>query len=99
MVCKSRAAKKHATDWSQTSSGPMDKQASTEPPLAELHLHLFGCIRPAALLNHLAVSKHVFWDWYEAQIQKAYGEPSPIRALFEQWRAGDLEAVKKFEQA
>ena len=61
----------------------MNEIASARRGLAELHLHLFGCMRTATLLSHLAMSKHLFWDWYEAEVRNAYGETPAARALFE----------------
>jgi hypothetical protein len=47
--------------------------------LAELHLHLYGCIRPADLLRHLSGRENILWDFYEADMEAAYGS-SPQRA-------------------
>jgi adenosine deaminase len=70
------------------------------PPLAELHLHLYGCIRPAALLDHLARRdpERVRWDWYEAEAAAAYGAVPPTRDLVARHRGGESVA-EEFERA
>ena len=45
--------------------------------LAELHLHLFGCIRALDLLRQLARRESVPWDVYEAGMEAAYGTVPP----------------------
>jgi adenosine deaminase len=65
--------------------------------LAELHLHLYGCIRPADLLRHLAGRTSVRWDWYEAEMLAAYGTVPPTRQIVERYRQGDADAVAIFE--
>jgi hypothetical protein len=59
--------------------------------LAELHLHLYGCIRPNALLDHLARRdpERVRWEWYEAEAAAAYGSVPPTRGIVERHSGGD----------
>jgi hypothetical protein len=66
--------------------------------LAELHLHLYGCISPPDLLRHLSGSERVLWDWYEAGMEAAYGAIPPTREIVERHRKGDPDAAKVFEQ-
>lgn len=66
--------------------------------LAELHLHLYGCIRPADLLRHLAARESVLWDWYEAEMLAAYGRVPPTREIVERHRSGDPEAAALFAE-
>jgi adenosine deaminase len=66
--------------------------------LAELHLHLYGCIRPGDLLRHLAARDGVLWDWYEAKMLAAYGSVPPTRQIVERYRAGDAEAAALFAE-
>jgi len=67
-------------------------------PLSELHLHFFGCIRPAELLRHIAAvdPSHVVWDDYEAAMLAACGVVPPVRELVERHRAGDPGAAAAF---
>lgn len=69
-------------------------------PLVELHLHFWGCIRPANLLRHIvsADPDQLVWDDYEAAILAAYGEVPPIRELVERHRAGDPHAESAFTE-
>lgn len=71
----------------------------TAPALAELHVHLYGCIRPAQLLAHLAAADNVLWDWYEGEVEAAYGAVPPVRELVEKFRRGEPDAVRDFERA
>ncbi|MEQ7007995.1 hypothetical protein ABN028_17620 [Actinopolymorpha sp. B17G11] len=65
--------------------------------LAELHLHLFGCIRPLDLLRQLVVRGQVRWDWYESGMKAAYGTIPPVRQVVERYRQGDATAAAEFE--
>ena len=65
--------------------------------LAELHLHLFGCIRPMDLLRLLSARGEVRWDLYEAGMEAAYGTVPPAREVVERYRRGDAEAAAEFE--
>src|ERR1700754_1105716 len=66
--------------------------------LAELHLHFHGCIRPMGLLDHLARSRDVLWDWYETEMEAAYGAVPPTRHVVERYRRGDVDAASDFEE-
>lgn len=66
--------------------------------LAELHLHVYGCIRPAELLRHLASRSTVAWDVYEHAMAAAYGSVPPVREVVEAYRRGDSEALGRFER-
>jgi hypothetical protein len=65
--------------------------------LAELHLHLYGCIRAHDFLAYLA-DREVEWDWYEAEMTKAYGSHPPVRDVLAAHRAGDADAAAAFEE-
>jgi adenosine deaminase len=64
--------------------------------LAELHLHLYGCIRPADLLRHLATRKRIAWDYYEEHMRAAYGAVPPAREVVEDYRRGAPDAHTRF---
>jgi hypothetical protein len=64
--------------------------------LADLHVHLYGCIRPIDLLRHVAACETVDWDWYETEFEAAYGYRPPARDLVEAYRAGDESVVPAF---
>jgi adenosine deaminase len=66
--------------------------------LADLHLHLYGCIRPADLLRHLATRDRIRWDWYEKHMRAAYGAIPPTREIVERYRRGDPEAEALFAE-
>lgn len=66
--------------------------------LAELHLHVYGCIRPADLLRHLSGREYVAWDGYEAAMEAAYGHVPPVREVVERHRRGEPDAARMFEQ-
>ncbi|MFC4083090.1 hypothetical protein [Amycolatopsis samaneae] len=66
--------------------------------LTELHLHFHGCIRPLALLDHLARAKYALWDWYEAEMATAYGAVPATRQVVERYRHGDQSATVEFEE-
>lgn len=68
------------------------------PGLAELHLHLYGCIRPKDLLDDLSRKDRVDWDSYEKDFQTAYGYLPATRWLVERYRAGDREVLAEFER-
>ncbi|MCG8589953.1 MAG: hypothetical protein MJE66_11750 [Proteobacteria bacterium] len=67
------------------------------PGLAELHLHLYGCIRPRDFLAHL-VERRVDWDAYEASFEDAYGRGADVEALLERCRRGDPQAHSDFDR-
>src|SRR5690349_3258651 len=66
--------------------------------LAELHLHMYGTIRAADLLTHLSARPSVLWDWYEAEMEAAYGVRPPTRDVLERHRGGDMSAATEFER-
>lgn len=68
------------------------------PPLAELHLHLYGCLRGRRVLDMLARRDRPAWERYEPAFTRAYGRSSPARELVERHRAGDARAGEEFEQ-
>lgn len=65
--------------------------------LAELHVHLYGCIRPRDLLDHL---QHVDADlgWYEDAYEDAYGHRPDAQAVIDRHRRGDPSAEQEFER-
>ena len=65
--------------------------------LAELHLHLYGTIRAGDYLRYIA-EREVEWDWYEAEMIKAYGSHPPLHEVLERHRAGDETAAEAFEE-
>ncbi len=65
--------------------------------LAELHLHLYGTIRAADYLQHLA-EREVDWAWYEDEMVAAYGAHPPVRDVLDRHRAGDTAAAAAFEE-
>lgn len=69
------------------------------PPI-ELHLHFWGCIRPADLLRHIvsADPAQLFWEDYEAAMRAAFGAVPPVRELVERHRAGDPDAEAAFAE-
>jgi hypothetical protein len=66
--------------------------------LADLHLHLYGCIRPADLLRHLATREHVRWDFYEEHMLAAYGVVPPTQEVVARHRRGDPDAAATFAE-
>lgn len=64
--------------------------------LAELHLHLYGCIRPTDLLRHLAARRRIRWGFYEEHMHAAYGAVPPVREVVERYRNGDPDAEAEF---
>ncbi|MGZ3420530.1 MAG: hypothetical protein ACXVEE_21825 [Polyangiales bacterium] len=67
-------------------------------PLLELHLHLYGCIRSARVLEMLARAREPRWGHYERQYERAFGKPSPARQLVARHAAGDPGAAAEFDQ-
>jgi len=67
-------------------------------PLAELHLHLYGCLRGHRVLEMLARRERPAWERYEPAFERAYGRSSPARAIVERHRAGDEGAAREFEE-
>jgi hypothetical protein len=64
--------------------------------LADLHVHLYGCVRPADVLEYLASCETVDWGWYEEEYEAAYGTVPPARRIVERYRSGDKSAVGAF---
>lgn len=56
--------------------------------LADLHLHLYGAIRPADCLESLT-GRPVDWPRYESAYLAAYGVPSPARTLVARHARGE----------
>jgi adenosine deaminase len=66
-------------------------------PLCDLHVHLYGCIRPLALLRHLATADDIqHWSWYESEFEAVYGFVPPTRQLVDRYRAGDHSVIEEF---
>lgn len=53
--------------------------------LAELHIHEAGSTRAADLLRYLSRCDRVNWEWYEAEMEAAYGAVPPARELVERF--------------
>lgn len=66
--------------------------------LAELHLHVYGCIRPPELLRYLSRRDNIAWDSYEAAMDAAFGWVPPVRQVVERYRLGATDAAEQFEQ-
>jgi len=66
--------------------------------LADLHLHVYGCIRARVLLEHLAGRDTVRWEEYEAGVLAAFGEVPPTREVVARYRSGDGAAAAEFER-
>ncbi len=71
-------------------------RATLSRVLADLHVHLYGCIRPIDMLGHLESCERVEWDWYEAEFEAAYGFVPPTRELVERYRVGDGSVIPAF---
>lgn len=67
------------------------------PPLAELHLHLYGCLHGRRVLEMLARREQPSWERYEPKYEREFGRPSAARALLERFRGGDESAIAEFE--
>lgn len=65
-------------------------------PLAELHLHLYGCLSSDRVLEMLARAERPSWHVYEPSFERVYGRPSPARALVERHQRGDPGAAREF---
>ena len=65
--------------------------------LAELHVHTLACLRPLDVLRHLASSRRVQWDRYEAEMRGAYGYVPPAQQIVDRYRQGDAGAAAEFE--
>jgi len=64
-------------------------------PLVELHCHVGGCLTADDLLDLIA-GREVDWSAYEAAFARAYGEPTPVRAIVAAARAGEPDARRRF---
>ncbi len=85
---------------------PLERRATIPPVcpvlrrkhLADLHVHLYGCIRAIEMLGFLAATDKVDWDWYETEFEAAFGFVPPTRELVERYRAGDGSVVDAFSE-
>lgn len=69
----------------------------TTPPLAELHLHLYGCLPADALLAQILANKqHVDFAPYERAYEEAFGTPTPLRDILDRCHAGDPDSAASF---
>ena len=66
--------------------------------LAELHIHEAGSARAADLLAFLSKCDRINWEWYETEMEGAYGAVPPARELVERFRGGDADVVPAFEE-
>ncbi len=64
--------------------------------LAELHLHLHGCVAPEVLLHHIAGCQLPRWDWYETEFENAFGFRPPARRMVERFRDGHADVLPAF---
>ncbi len=69
----------------------------TAPPLAELHLHLYGTIRAEDFLERVA-GRPVDWRRYEQAFEDAYGVAPPVREIVARHRAGDPRAAADWKR-
>ncbi len=67
------------------------------PPLAELHLHLYGCIRAEDYLERVR-DLDIDWGWYEREFEQAFGTPPPVREILDRYRDGDADAAHEFKR-
>jgi adenosine deaminase len=66
-------------------------------PLAELHLHLGGCLSAETILDQiLRYEEHINFTHYEDAYEAAFGLPSSLRTLLPACRAGDPLARAAF---
>ena len=69
------------------------------PPLADLHLHLYGCLRAHTLLEQLLrLEPHLPLHRYEEAYEEAFGHGPPLREILRRAREGDPEAAGAFER-
>ncbi len=66
--------------------------------LAELHVHLYGCIRPEAFQRHLTRGAEIDWEPYREVYQAAFGWRPDPGALVERLRAGDPRAAGELRE-
>ena len=71
--------------------------AASRVPLAELHLHLFGCIRHSRFLHYI-LGREIDWTTYKAGFQAAYGVSPPIEEVLARCRSGDPDAIHEFRR-
>lgn len=68
-------------------------------PLAELHLHLYGCLSADAVLRQLQRHRqHLDLSAYERSYEAAYGTPSPVHDVLASCAAGDPAGPERFRQ-
>ena len=65
-------------------------------PIAELHVHLGGCLDYRGCLALLLTLDDPHWGHYEASYHSAFGVPSPARAIVDAVRRGDVGAEAAF---
>jgi len=66
------------------------------PPLADLHVHLGGCLDYRGCLGLIRARETPSWAPYEEAYLAAFGRPSSAQAIVERARAGDASAVDDF---
>lgn len=64
--------------------------------LADLHVHLYGCITAFDMLRRLTTCENVEWDCYEEEYEAAYGFRPDTRELVERFRSGDADVLGAF---
>ena len=68
-------------------------------PLADVHLHLYGCLRAHTLLDQLVrLEPHLHLHRYEEAYEEAFGRGPPLREILRRARAQDPAAAADFEQ-
>ncbi len=65
--------------------------------LAELHLHLYGCIRAEDYLEFMQ-RRQVDWSFYKESYEEAYGRRPPIEEILERHVRGDPSAAGDFKR-
>jgi hypothetical protein len=70
-----------------------------DSPLADVHLHLYGCLRAHTLLAQLVrFEPHLDLRRYEEAYEDAFGHGPPLRDVLRRARAGDPDAPRAFEK-
>jgi hypothetical protein len=72
-------------------------ESQPRPPLAELHLHLYGTIRAEDYLEHVA-SREIDWGYYEDRFEDAYGTRPPVREILDRHKRGDPAAASAWKR-
>ncbi|MEI8257072.1 MAG: hypothetical protein WCJ30_15470 [Deltaproteobacteria bacterium] len=77
----------------------MSSLAPPLAPLADLHLHLYGCLRSHTLLEQLLrLEPHLALHRYEEAYEDAFGHGPPLREILKRARAGDPAAPAAFDR-